>query len=159
LIEVMVSIAGLAVIATMLISIFVGVTRVNATHDADDRALLTLREARQRVTRDVREARGFLVATPASMTLWDDEDWDGVRDTGEMVTWALGSGGTLTRSTDAGDSVIVVEGLDGVVSGFTYDSATVLNIRSVEVSLVSTVETDAGGDRALQFEVSLRNMP
>jgi type II secretory pathway pseudopilin PulG len=159
LIEVMVSVAGLAVIATMLISVFVGVTRVNTSHDADDRALLTLREVRQRITRDVREARGFLVANPATMTLWSDDDWDGVRDTGEMVTWTLGTDGVLTRSTNGGISVAVVEGLDPARSGFTYDASTVLNIRSATVSLVSTVDTAGGGDRALQFEVSLRNMP
>jgi type II secretory pathway pseudopilin PulG len=159
LVELGISLAGLAVIATMLTPFFVGVTRVDRLHEADDAALVTLRQVRQRITRDVREARGFVVASPLTMTVWLDADWDGIQDTGERVSWALLDDGSLARLTDNGGSVTVVGGLDPAASGFTYSSSSPQDIRTATIRLESPVAVDGGGDRSMEFDVSLRNMP
>ncbi len=156
--EILISLAGLAVIGVMLTSFFVGVTRIDVLHSADNQALMTLREVRQRITRDIREARGFVTAAPASMTLWEDADWDGIQDPGENITWVMDTDGSLIRSDDTGGVIIVLRGLDTDLSEFSYDSSTVEQIRSATITLASEVETDTGGERTLKFEISLRNV-
>lgn len=158
LVELGISLAGLAVVAAMLTTFFVGVTKVDLLHEADDNALLTLRQIRQRITRDVREARALVVAGPSSMTVWHDADWDGVQDIGERATWTILTSGSLVRTNVVSGTVTVAQGLDPSLSRFTYSSTSVLDIRSVTIRLDSVVE-QSQGDRSIEFDVSLRNMP
>jgi type II secretory pathway pseudopilin PulG len=159
LIEIMMSLAGLAVVAAALISAFAVVTGVDALHSSDDAALQTLREVRQRISRDVREARGFVVIGPAAFTVWMDDDWDGVQDLGERITWVLSADGSLRWVDNDENSTVLIRGLDPDLSGFSYDSNSPSNVRSATVSLVSKVTAGIGGERSIEFDVSLRNIP
>ena len=159
-VELSISLAGLAVVGAMLVTFFVGVTRVDRLHEADDDALLTLRTVREHITRDVREARGFVVAGAAGMTMWHDADWDGVLDDGELVAWKIGDDGVLTRQIDGEDAVVLTRGLESASSSFRFDGASAVDIRTVDILLTAGVATGPPStDRSLQFEVSLRNMP
>ena len=159
LVELAITMAGLALVSTAMISLFVGTTRVDEAQAADDTAQEAVRDARSRLAKDVREARRFTAAGPWSFTVWVDDEWDGLMPSAELVTWSISSSGALVRAV--GDSAGRVEawGLSRYESRFLYDSTLPAQVTRAYLRLVFGVGGPEGGARALDFEVALRNVP
>ena len=159
LVELAITMAGLALVSTAMISIFVGTTRVEQVQAADDTAQESVRDARARLARDVREACRFTAAGVASFTVWSDGDWDGVMPAEELVTWSIHEVGGLVRSVGENGGRVEATGLSVADSRFTYDSTSAAQVTRAFVHLVIGVGGPEGGYRTLDFEVSLRNVP
>jgi len=162
LVELSIAMAGLLLISSAIVSFFVGAARVDAVHTADDKALEQLRDARQRMSRDVREARRFTTTWPKGFTVWIDDGWDEVMGDGELVTWSVDIAGNLWRSA-GDDSRIEARGLSVAESYFAFDAPTPSSVASMLMHLVVVVEGPgdgtAVGTRSLDTKISLRNVP
>jgi hypothetical protein len=159
-VELAVSMLGLGIVSMTMMSFFVSATAVEDLHKADDVALEQVRDARARLSRDVREARRFTSIGQYGFTVWIDEQWDDVVDIGELVTWGINTDGALFRST-SDTNRIEARGLVVDQSSFTYDSVNPYYATMIEVHLVAVVDdaAEVGGTRTLDTEVSLRNVP
>lgn len=159
-VELALAMVGLAVISMTMMSFFVGATAVDDLHEADDVALEQIRDARARLSRDVREARRFTAIGQYGFTVWIDEQWDDVVDAGELVTWGINTDGALFRSAGAANR-IEARGLSVEQSAFAYDSNHPAYATMIDVHLVALVDDAAGvgTTRSLDTEVSLRNVP
>ncbi len=161
LVEVSIAMAGLLLISAVMTSFFVGATRVDATHTADDEALEQLRDARQRMSRDVREARRFTATWEQGFTIWIDDGWDEVAPAEEFVTWSIDEGGYLRRSVGEA-SRVEARGLDRSASYFAFDAPLPSSVTSMQMHLVVLVRDPGGrtiGTRSLDTEITLRNVP
>ncbi len=158
LVELAASLAGLAALAAIIMSVFLGVTHVDDLHADDDMALEQVREARQRMALDVREARRFTNAAASTFSVWVDADWDGITGADEVVTWSITPEGDLVRSVNGGSSV-EASGLSYLYSGFGYDEVSPFLIARMGIHLVVPVEEGVGGERILDTEITLRNVP
>lgn len=162
LLELSIAMSGLLLVSAVMMSFFVGAARIDAVHSSDDVALEQLRDARQRMSRDVREARRFTTTWPLGFTVWIDEGWDGVIGPGELVTWSVDIAGNLWRSAGV-DARIEARSLSPAESYFVFDSATSSGITSMRIHLVVAVEGpsdgSSAGTRSLDTEISLRNVP
>jgi Tfp pilus assembly protein PilW len=159
LVELAITMAGLALVCTGMISMFVATTRVDQVQAADDTAQEGVRDARGRLAKDVREARRFTAATLTSFTVWIDDEWDGVMPAAELVTWSMDTAGSLVRSVGEGGGRVEAAGLSLADSRFTYDSTLAALVTRAYLHLVIGVGGPEGGYRTLDFEVSLRNVP
>ncbi len=159
LVELVVTLAGLALVSATMVSILVGSTRVDQAQAADDTAQEAVRDARARLARDVREARRFTAAAPASLTVWLDDDWDGVMPATELVTWSIDQAGGLRRAVGEAGGRVEAGGLSFADSRFTYDSTVAAQVTRAYVHLVIAVGGPEAAYRTLDFEVSLRNVP
>lgn len=159
-VELGIAMVGLGIISMTMMSFFVSATAVEDLHKADDTALEQIRDARARLSRDVREARRFTAIGRFGFTVWIDEQWDDVIDVGELVTWGINTDGALFRSTD-GANRLEAQGLLVDLSAFSYDSTHPDYATMIDVHLVAAVDDAAGvgGTRTLDTEVSLRNVP
>jgi len=162
LIELSIAMSGLLLISAVMMSFFVGATRIDAVHSSDDVALEQLRDARQRMSRDVREARRFTATWPLGFTVWIDDGWDEIIGPGELVTWSVDVAGNLWRAA-GDDSRIEARGLSVAESYFAFDSSTPSGVTSMRIHLVARVEGPSDGSstgtRSLETEISLRNVP
>lgn len=158
LVELMVSMLLMSFIATALVTGMTTAMRSANLHRDDDRAVQDLRHAKERLTREVRAITELTAASSSSLTFWLDEDTDATPDVGETITWEITTGGSLVRSTDAGDSASVVTNLVGGSSGFTFDSTEVSEMRRISIELTAAVG-DSDGTRSIQTEIFLRNAP
>lgn len=156
LIELMVSMLIASLVAVVFVTWMSSAVTTANLHRDDDRAVQDLRLAKDRLTRELRMADGLLVAEALLVTMWVDENSDGVVDIGEVITWTITGGGELVRSTDAGDSFVVMREVVVVESGFTFDSAVVVDIERVNMVLVVFVG-EIGGTRELTTQIYLRN--
>ena len=162
LIELSIALAGLLVVSSVMMSFFVGVARVDGVHTSDDTALEQLRDARQRMSRDIREARRFYAISPLGFTVWLDTGWDEVIDPGELITWSVDEGGNLRRSIGEA-SRVEARGISLYESYFAFDSTMPGSVTSMQMHLVVVVgrpgDGAAAGTRALDTEITLRNVP
>jgi hypothetical protein len=158
LVELSIAMAGLGVLAAIMLTLFIGATSTDRLHEADDQALISLRSLRERLSRDVREARHFLAIREDSFMLWIDGDWDGLQDSGELVSWVRASDGTVTRGVDGTSRVEAFDLLPGTPT-FSFDSLVPSHVRVLTVSFVADVDAPTGSVRQFDFEVSLRNVP
>lgn len=159
IIELSVSMVITALLSTvMIVWIFAGFGS-DSTHSSYDEALEDLRNVTDQLSREVRGADYLITAETDSLSFWLDGDRDGVVDTGETVTWAIESGGVVTRLTDDGSpSAPIATMLSPSGSEFRYDSATPADITRVTIDLVALADTTAGGDEVFHsFDVYLRN--
>jgi hypothetical protein len=124
-------------------------------HRDDDHAVQGLREAHERITREVRVARALLEASEAHLVLWIDENWDDEQDQGEIVTWALGDGALTRTVSGAGEPLEVLTGVDVAASEFTFDSEPAEEARVVGILLVA--EVGDRGSRSMSTVILLRN--
>ncbi|MBN2113829.1 MAG: hypothetical protein JW785_06860 [Acidimicrobiia bacterium] len=159
LVELALAMAGMALVATTMVSVFVGATRVEQVQAADDAAQEAVRDARSRLAKDVREARRFTAAGPASFSVWIDYEWDAVMPAAEVVTWSVNSSGALVRTVGSSAGRVEAWGLSGAESRFSYDSTLPAQITRAFVHLVVGVAGPGDGARTLDFEVALRNVP
>jgi len=159
LVELAISLAGLALVSTAMISIFVGTTRVDEVQAADDAAQEAVRDARSRLAKDVREARRFTATGTTSFTVWVDDEWDGLMPAAELVNWSIDSAGGLVRAIGESSGRVEARGLSLADSRFTYDSTLAAHVTRAYVHLVVGVAGPLPAYRTLDFEVSLRNVP
>jgi len=129
-------------------------------HSSDDQAVQDLRLAKEHLTRDLRVAQAVLVAESASVSVWIDADGDDFQDAGEEVTWTIADG-LLTRAIGLAAPHVEVSNLDGVTSGFTYDSPQSADVTQIEVTLVAFVSAGSAepSRRTLTVAVHVRNAP
>jgi hypothetical protein len=155
ILEMSVSMFGLAFVSAIMLSWFIGANRVDELHRNDDEVIQELRVSRELMTKDVRRARAITVAQPWKLTLWLDGDHDDVVDVGERVTWQVEEDGDLVRRAD--DEIGATHATSLVVgsSGFTYDDETISSIRTVTIAFVAQLE--GGGERSLSADITLRN--
>jgi type II secretory pathway pseudopilin PulG len=162
LIELSLALAGLLLVSSVMMSFFVSVSRADLVHTADDNALEQLRDARQRMSRDVREARRFTAASPLSFSVWVDAGWDEVVGADENITWSVDVAGNLWRSV-GDDSRIEARGLSVSESYFSFDSNAPSSITTMRMHLVVIVAAPGdgapSGSRSLETEITLRNVP
>ncbi|MEK7251652.1 MAG: hypothetical protein AAB198_00155 [Actinomycetota bacterium] len=126
-------------------------------HQADDAAVQNLRVAKEQLGKELRRAGELINASSSYVAVWLDEDADLTIDTGETVTWTIGSDGSLVRSTDAGDSVEVMAGLVVPGSSFSFDSPEVASITRIRLTLVAMVDAPTGTVRTVSTEIQMRN--
>jgi hypothetical protein len=155
ILETAVSMFGLAFVAAIMLSWFVGANRVDELHRNDDQVVQELRVSRELLTKDVRRSRAITVAQPWELTLWLDGDHDDIVDVGERVTWEVAGNGDLVRYADDETGLAHATGLVIGSSGFTYDDVVATSIRTVTFTFVAQV--DGGGKRSLSADISLRN--
>ena len=161
LIELSMAMAGLLLISAVMMSFFVGATKVDLVHTADDTALEQLRDARQRMSRDIREARRFTATWPLGFTVWVDAGWDEVVGPDELITWSIDVAGNLWRSV-GDDSRIEARSLSVEASYFAFDAANASSVSSMQMHLVVQVAAPGDGQsgtRSLDTEITLRNVP
>ncbi|MFQ5947844.1 MAG: PilW family protein [Acidimicrobiia bacterium] len=158
LVELMVSLLITAVLSVMMLSWVSAVNRAETFDEQDDLALQNLRVAKERLTKELRFARQIQFGDDHKITIWQDDDYDGVQETGEVVTWEIGTDGSLTRSTDAGDSYIEASELVYAQSLFGYDATPTTDSTTVTIDLVADVDAGDGPNaRSLRTQVHLRN--
>jgi type II secretory pathway pseudopilin PulG len=156
LIELLVGMMIAAAVGAAVVTWMSSAATTVTIHREDDRAVQDLRHAKDRLTREVRMAAQLLAAAPDELTLWVDDDSDGSLDPGETVTWAIEAGGDLVRSTDAGDTWVVMSHLVAEESGFTFDAESVAEIRTVGITLVAS-SGQAGATRSISTQIFVRN--
>ncbi|MEX0825190.1 MAG: hypothetical protein WD184_00290 [Acidimicrobiia bacterium] len=123
-------------------------------HESDDIAVQDLRVTKEVMSRELRRAAGLVGAESNSVTVWLDDDADLVVDAGEHVTWTFGSGGSLVRSTDDGESILIMDGLVVSESGFAFDDVDVDDITLIRLTLVAHVDDS---QRTISTEIHLRS--
>lgn len=158
LVEMLVVLLIGGIVATALLAWMTSAVRSANLHRDDDRAVQDLREAHERLTREVRTSSQLLDGSSTELTMWIDLDWDGTIGEGEVVTWSVTGGGSLVRSTDAGDEWEVITGLAPELSGFTLDAGTAAQSRVVGIGLAAFVG-ESDNVRTMNGQVFLRNAP
>lgn len=183
LVELLVVVLLLAIVGAIVLAAFLTGSRTLGRVDDDVRGQGDQRIVSERLMRDLRQARGVEEPTAAELTadpdtakrkleIWIDYNANYVRETGEVVTWALSSTPdgeghyNVIRSTDAGDTETVARAL---VSGiaFEYRNDQVADLQGADVDEASVVvvsmEYDAIVGAFLQkkyttFDARMRNV-
>ena len=179
----------LEVCVTMLLFSMVGVlimnslqtaARANAQVDDQDRGLADLRVVTERMSRDLRLARGVdPLATANQLTIWIDFDSDYKRDADESVTWRIQCRAGVDCTTSdrqydvervigdvtTGDVTIVGSSLVSDIAfayaadGVALASSNVQDATAVQVEMDYDAIVDAyAQSESVQFEVRLRNV-
>jgi hypothetical protein len=147
-----------SIVSALMIVWIIGVAGADDRSRSNDAALGDLRDVSDQMSRDVRSAEFLLTAEHHVLSLWLDGDRDDVLDTGEQITWTVGSMGTVTRSTDAGTGVTLASRMDAVQTGFAYDATAPADVARVTILLVATSPSGDGHDELrLATDVYLRN--
>jgi type II secretory pathway pseudopilin PulG len=90
LVELGITLGLLSVVSALLMSSLSTSARANSQVDDQHRGLADLQIVTERMSRDLRAARGVdPLATTSQLTLWIDSDSDYRRDTNESVTWRI----------------------------------------------------------------------
>ena len=148
LVELLVTMVLLGVVSAICVAAFLSGSNTVGRVDDDARGQGDQRVMSERLSRDLREARG--IDTPAAgvdpkkqLTIWIDGNANYVKDVGEIVTWKLASTADpdghydVVRSTNAGNSLIVGRALVSSIA-FSYRNA----------SISTSVLPDASADKA-----------
>lgn len=179
LVELLVTMVLFGVVSAICVAAFLSGSETVGRIDDDARGQGDQRIVAQRLSRDLREARG--IDTPAvgvdpkgQLTVWIDANANYVKDVGEIVTWKLASTANpdghydVARSTNGGKSVIVGRALVSSIA-FSYRNDSIstsplpdASVDKANVVLVST-KYDAIVNNYLQtrqttFETRLRNI-
>jgi hypothetical protein len=90
LVELAVAMGLMTVVGTLIMSSLSTSTRANSHVDDQNRGLADLQVVTERMSRDLRVARGVdPLATTSQLTIWIDGDSDYKRETNESVTWRI----------------------------------------------------------------------
>lgn len=168
--DLMVSIVLLAILGAVMAATLISTYRSVDRSDDETRGLADMRTLTERLSRDLRAARGVLkdevppvlAASSSQLSLWVDYNADYRLQDAETVTWKLTANGPfqdVTRSIHNGVTTTVARSLvDTAV--FTYDdAASPQNTRTVGVSLrYDAIRGRAAGERSVNFAVRLRNV-
>jgi len=125
---------------------------------SDDEALQSLRLVKEQMSQDVRNAGSITVAQSDLLTLWADDDRDGVVDDGETVSWRITGDGELTRAIDAGPAGRKADQVDVATSYFAYDAVLASEVANVTFYVVVIVEENgAPAERVATATIHVRN--
>jgi Tfp pilus assembly protein PilW len=168
--EMMIGMFLAALLGTLVMQAFIASSK-GARHVSDD---ATVQQQQQtvveRMTRDLRVARGIdATSTASKVVVWDDLNSDYARQTGETITWKLqisGSQCQIVRSTDGGASKVMATTLTNTGCGSAYlyydgtgATATSATATRIDVSLSFRASSSSGaGTRQSQFSVRMRNV-
>lgn len=179
LVEFLVAITLVGILGTVMLFATVSTHRVLRGDSDEASGLADMRPAAERLTRDIRQARGVTVnnadpsynATKSQLTLWIDSNSDYIQQASETVSWRLTSAGSghynLVRSVKSGGSVIEARTLVSDVA-FTYfrpngtstqnPDTTWTDIDDVQASMTYDPTLKLGvGLHTVVFEARLRN--
>lgn len=172
LIELLVVMLLMSIVSFLAFGALDSTTRTLGNIDDETQGLADLKVVVERLSRDLRAARG--VETPTGVTcpngspaaecalkIWIDQNSDYSPSADERITWRLqaGAGGgqyDVVRTTDAGDREIVGTKLVSDIA-FAY-TPSVAGARTVSVRMeYDAFPTRAANQRVTQFEIRLRN--
>lgn len=165
LVEMMVVVALAAIIGTITFMAFASGQEALGRADDDSRGQQDLRTTAERLTRDLRAARGVDAgSTGDKLTVWIDSDSDYRRSPEESITWSLVVNAQDSKHFDVrrvdgtGAGYTVGQAL---VSGiaFTYDTADVTKARIVTVKMTYDAIVDAYLEqKQTTYRVRMRNV-
>lgn len=132
-----VGLAGLltAALGVMAVGWLSAGARSREYSEGQNTALGDIRVVRQELVRELRFARSVTSGTASSITFWVDNDRDAVVDTGETITWAITTGGALTRKVDSQTAIVRAQSLVHAASSFTYAPAAPPSATKVTIQL------------------------
>ena len=169
LVELLVGMMITVLVLALGLTVFVSTTRTEVHTEQDSRALLELRTAADRLTREMREARLLCPLIGAETTadtvrFWVDADFDNLDACvgTEQVVWRIRSG-ALERTSAAGGATVdrAAENLQAG-SQFNYSYPTPVSsptseVTTIGVILVADVDADRYADeRRVETEIRLR---
>jgi len=179
LVEIAVSLAIFSMVSALLMNTLATTSTATAHVDDQNRGLADLQTVSERMSRDLRVARGVDAdATESQLTVWIDSDSDYKRETQESVTWRIKcrtgvNCGSDERQYDvervvgdltAPQSVNVVGQslVSGIAFEYLLDGVETLDhgaATSVKVSMQYDAIVDAFAKlNVVDFEVRLRNV-
>lgn len=125
---------------------------------SDDEALQSLRLAKEQMSQDVRSSGSIIVAESDLLTLWADDDRNGMLDEGETVSWHITEAGELTRAIDDGPAGRKVDKIDVASSYFAYDDIVASEVANVTFYVVVIVEENGvPAERVTTATIHVRN--
>ena len=166
--ETIVAMALMLVVSGIVAAAFVSNSNGTTQITDDARGQQDMQIVGERITRDIRMARGVdSGSTDSYLVIWIDNNSNYRRDVGETVTWRFASAGgdhcLVTRSDDAGSSKVEA---NTVINGscraiFTYTPPSPSPVTSSTLVTV-TLQYDAfinrgANPRTLTFSVRMRN--
>lgn len=165
LIELLVVMVLIGVIATITFMAFTSGQEALGRADDDSRGQQDLRTTAERLSRDLREARGVDAgSTGEKLTIWIDTNGDYRRTPTESITWRLTTNPSDPKHFD-------VQRLDGTGAGYTvgqalvsgiafsYDAADVTKARTVTVTMTYDAIVDAYLEKKqTTYRVRMRNV-
>jgi type II secretory pathway pseudopilin PulG len=178
LIEVCITMLLFSMVSVLVMTSIQTASRANAQVDDQDRGLADLRIVTERMSRDLRLARGVdPLATTSQLTVWIDFDSDYKRDADENVTWRIQCRTGVDCTTadrqydvervigdvDTGDVTIVGSSLvSDIAFAYVDDGAEVadpVDATAVQVEMDYDAIVDAyAKSETVKFEVRLRNV-
>ncbi len=120
LVELLVAMTLTAVIGGVVTVVTVDTWRTERVRAVADEQAAAARTATELLSRDLRDARAVLAASPSSVTVWDDRNTDYRRQPAETYTWAVDPAGRLCRTSPAPETRCVTGGQGAAVVTFTY---------------------------------------
>ena len=177
LIELAVTMLLLSVVGALVMSSIATSQRANAQVDDQHRGLADLQVVTERMSRDLRVARGVdPLATTSQLTLWIDSNSDYKRQTDESITWRIRcrTGVDCTTAnkqydvervvgdTSTGQVSVIGQSLVSDIA-FAYYSDGVASDPAAATTVKVSMEYDAIVDayaksESVDFEVRLRNV-
>lgn len=171
LVELLVVMALMSIISIVAFGALDSSTRTLGNVDDEAQGLADLKTVVERMSRDLRAARG--VETPdnpdgtpgdpaSALKIWIDRDSNYSDSPDEMITWRLQAGAgegqfDVIRVSDAGDREVVGTKLVSSIA-FSY-TPSVADARKVSVRMTyDAFPTQAANSRQTQFEIRLRNV-
>ena len=175
--EISIAMALMTMLGSLLFSSMSVAQRANSQVDDQDRGLSDLQVVTERLSRDLRVARGVdTLATTSQLTIWIDSNSDYKRQTSESITWRIRcrSGVDCTSAgkqydvqrvvgdTNTGTVAIIGQSLVSDIA-FTYlaNGASIVPEKATDVRV--TMDYDAivnayAKKETVTFEVRLRNV-
>ncbi|MEW6581901.1 MAG: prepilin-type N-terminal cleavage/methylation domain-containing protein [Actinomycetota bacterium] len=165
LVELLVVVLMAGILGAMALVTFTSGSEALGRADDDSRGQQDLRIVSERLSRDVRAARGVDAgSTGTSLTIWIDADANYRKSPAETITWSLSTNPddpkhfNVQRSTGAGDTATVGQAL---VSGiaFAYDASDVTQSRVITVTMTYDAIVDAYlTQKQVTYKVRMRNV-
>lgn len=165
LVELLIVVFMIGVIGSIVLVAFTSGSEALGRTDDDARGQQDLRITTERISRDIRGARGVSAGSDGdTLKVWIDYNADYVQSAAETVTWQLQTNPSdpkhynVQRATGAGDNVTVGQAL---VSGiaFQYDNADPTKSRLVTVTMTYDAITDAYlSQKQTTFKIRMRNV-
>lgn len=177
LVEIAITLAIFSMVSALLMNTLATTSTATAHVDDQNRGLADLQVVTERMSRDLRVARGVdPFATTSQLTLWIDSDSDYARETDENVTWRIRCRSGIDCGTD--DRQYDVERVVGDISSgtvqvvgqalvsdiaFAYRAGGATSDPETATSVKVSMEYDAIIDafaklNVVDFEVRLRNV-
>lgn len=177
LVEIAITLAIFSMVSALLMNTLATTSTATAHVDDQNRGLADLQVVTERMSRDLRVARGVdPLATTSQLTLWIDSDSDYARATDESVTWRIRCRSGIDCGSDdrqydvervvgdpsTGTVQIVGQSLVSDIA-FAYQADGVSSDPEVATSVKVSMEYDAIVDafaklNVVDFEVRLRNV-